>query len=743
MNSDHDLVVPDTPDRIQQSTCPVSSSVARDTTMAAVNPRRRRFIFKTRNSMPDSSSQGNSCGVLPAPSNTDHIFRQAEAAKVLALSEDFDVKLSSQKSDRVTGTSFENEKRAEKHGLDESSSISTHISCSGTGGRTLSCQIRDVKASPRDPNHLNMNFLGVGSGLPTIPVGKARNRAGTSTNNRLKIVAGADVCPGSSSGEVKGEVITHEVITVCSSPSSNVPQRHVGQKRLVRNGCISPSNIAKRSEKADEKQEMCLASGVLHHMHPQLGVFEKGNVIDLTDSPMITRQRNTVNSRLISANNNETRATKKLRTEKAVEASIPQFEDHANGSSCSEVSLLGCNNKGKEISHDILDSKRIGEANKWRVCQSAAGTSSVVNNNSSSIISEQGWRTTHNHTSKLPISLMGEMISERESGSSAPSNQDLRSAAGGSNDSIRGAATMWPESLGHRTISIGRGRRKHTSVSSHRGESFGALYEPRGSCLASSNATAGRNHTTHRHDIPVITIDDLLPDTRPSSSVSPEVGPSSSGYSNPTSVDPTIQAQLESDELLARQLQEQLYNESPRVAPTEEIDAIVAMSLQHEEDAHRTTGAVRRSPNNTRASRASRSNAYRNAIRARFATADNMIPRLQHTAPITLGLGAVFARYPGATHGQPNIDLNDYDALLALDENNHQHTGASESQINNLPQSVVQSNSIEEPCAVCLENPSVGDTIRHLPCFHKFHKECIDEWLRRKKLCPICKSGIR
>jgi len=120
-----------------------------------------------------------------------------------------------------------------------------------------------------------------------------------------------------------------------------------------------------------------------------------------------------------------------------------------------------------------------------------------------------------------------------------------------------------------------------------------------------------------------------------------------------------------------------------------------------------------------------------------------MISRLQNRASITSGLRAVLGRYPGAVRIQPNIDLNDYDALLALDENNHQHTGASESQINNLPQSVVQSNSIEEPCAVCLDNPSVGDTIRHLPCFHKFHKECIDEWLRRKKLCPICKSGIR
>lgn len=422
---------------------------------------------------------------------------------------------------------------------------------------------------------------------------------------------------------------------------------------------------------------------------------------------------------------------KKLRTERTGKTSTPQSEYHANSGNSSEVSLSGRYNRGKGISSDVLDSDQIGEANVKRVCINGAGTSSIINNNNSDINAEQGWRTTHNHTSKLPMPFMGKATSSsgQESGPSAPSNPDHGSAEG-SNSSISGATITVPDRMRNKTIIIGRGRRKQTSTS-HPGESSSALYEPRGSFLPSK--TAHRNHASHQHNVPVITIDDVSPQSRPSSS----------GYSNETSVDPTVQAQLESDELLARQLQEQLYNESPRFAQTEEFDAAVAMTLQNEEDAHRTSRPVRRFQSTTRGARASRLSSYRNAIRAELARSSNMIPRMQSSAPITLGLGAVLPRYHGAPHIQPNIDLNDYDALLALDENNHQHTGASENQINNLPQSVVQSNSIEEPCAVCLENPTVGDTIRHLPCFHKFHKECIDEWLRRKKLCPICKSDIR
>lgn len=188
-----------------------------------------------------------------------------------------------------------------------------------------------------------------------------------------------------------------------------------------------------------------------------------------------------------------------------------------------------------------------------RISLSAAGTSSVVNNNNHNLDEEQGWRTTLNHTSKLPISLMGKLScnSRRESGSSAPSSQDHGS----------GAPIMASNRVANKTIRIGRGRSKYASTSSHPNESSGAPDEPEASFVSSSKITAGRNHTSRRHDIPVITVNDI-----PTEATS-----SSSGYSNGASVDPTVQAQLESDELLARQLQEQLYNESPRFAPTEEV----------------------------------------------------------------------------------------------------------------------------------------------------------------------------
>ncbi|XP_071916460.1 RING-H2 finger protein ATL74-like [Coffea arabica] len=45
-------------------------------------------------------------------------------------------------------------------------------------------------------------------------------------------------------------------------------------------------------------------------------------------------------------------------------------------------------------------------------------------------------------------------------------------------------------------------------------------------------------------------------------------------------------------------------------------------------------------------------------------------------------------------------------------------------------------------CAVCLEDFKAGEKCRLLPlCCHSFHAECVDMWLLRTALCPICRGS--
>ncbi|GJN22148.1 hypothetical protein PR202_gb09689 [Eleusine coracana subsp. coracana] len=46
-------------------------------------------------------------------------------------------------------------------------------------------------------------------------------------------------------------------------------------------------------------------------------------------------------------------------------------------------------------------------------------------------------------------------------------------------------------------------------------------------------------------------------------------------------------------------------------------------------------------------------------------------------------------------------------------------------------------------CAVCLEAFQVGDRCRVLPsCEHGFHAQCVDSWLRKSRVCPICRAEV-
>jgi hypothetical protein len=46
-------------------------------------------------------------------------------------------------------------------------------------------------------------------------------------------------------------------------------------------------------------------------------------------------------------------------------------------------------------------------------------------------------------------------------------------------------------------------------------------------------------------------------------------------------------------------------------------------------------------------------------------------------------------------------------------------------------------------CSICMEQYIFLDVIKPLlQCQHTFHKKCINEWLKRKSNCPICRSDV-
>ncbi|XP_040986531.1 RING-H2 finger protein ATL40-like [Juglans microcarpa x Juglans regia] len=50
-------------------------------------------------------------------------------------------------------------------------------------------------------------------------------------------------------------------------------------------------------------------------------------------------------------------------------------------------------------------------------------------------------------------------------------------------------------------------------------------------------------------------------------------------------------------------------------------------------------------------------------------------------------------------------------------------------------------NTSSVDCAVCLENFKMGDQCRLLPnCRHSFHVQCIDSWVLKTPVCPICRT---
>lgn len=45
-------------------------------------------------------------------------------------------------------------------------------------------------------------------------------------------------------------------------------------------------------------------------------------------------------------------------------------------------------------------------------------------------------------------------------------------------------------------------------------------------------------------------------------------------------------------------------------------------------------------------------------------------------------------------------------------------------------------------CAICMDVLKTGDMVKALQCSHKYHSKCINNWLKVKLKCPLCKVEV-
>lgn len=85
----------------------------------------------------------------------------------------------------------------------------------------------------------------------------------------------------------------------------------------------------------------------------------------------------------------------------------------------------------------------------------------------------------------------------------------------------------------------------------------------------------------------------------------------------------------------------------------------------------------------------------------------------------------------------------DYEQLISLDEELLRDRNKADSdQIDALPVEMAKEADKEIRCCICMCDVEVGDELRVLPCGHKYHKSCIDQWLTYNGCCPVDKKRI-
>ena len=90
---------------------------------------------------------------------------------------------------------------------------------------------------------------------------------------------------------------------------------------------------------------------------------------------------------------------------------------------------------------------------------------------------------------------------------------------------------------------------------------------------------------------------------------------------------------------------------------------------------------------------------------------------------------------------QPTTDSEN--PVIYIDDDSLFRSGLSLSQINEVTTiEYLESASEEFECSICQDKVTSGVYRKLNGCSHKFHIQCIDNWLENHSTCPICRQEL-
>ncbi|XP_021655181.2 uncharacterized protein LOC110646141 isoform X2 [Hevea brasiliensis] len=333
-----------------------------------------------------------------------------------------------------------------------------------------------------------------------------------------------------------------------SSPHVSVISPKVtGRKRLVRNGCISPHNIATSAKKLADSHRV--GSTNVGKDHCSSMVSDGPSEVDIND--------------IVGEENNCYRAKGKGLVFHQSTSMEPNVKIGHASTSC------GANSKA---ANETSDASRDALLGGWRGTRNRAKNICQIEGADGCFIDEQH----------------GNRVLRRNSG-----NGNVTKIASDSGDQGEGQTASRPvsglnqKSQSHHNIHSKR-QKKHRLTSRNHSECSTMVPDDSeilflGSSEASSSSRSSRTLNRQHQGIlePIYEIDELLPERR---------NHSSPGLGSMNDDSDSRARQVEADEILARELQEQLYHETP-IFGGSEIDENIAWVLQQEEDAFRNASS--------------------------------------------------------------------------------------------------------------------------------------------------------